>query len=91
VKYLLLDIAKPLREYRPHEIVVQAKMKIPDIQYSSPVIRYDPRAQVEIFERRDPQTGAVAFQTPSVQQVQRLEQNPTPTGSARAQLISVVV
>jgi hypothetical protein len=56
-------------------------MKIPDFTYRSPVIRYDALAQVEIFERRDTTTGAISFQTPSVQVVKALEQGGEPPAS----------
>ena len=49
-------------------------MKVPDIAYRSPVIRYDPLAQIEIFERRNAETGDVSYQTPDVATVKRLQQ-----------------
>lgn len=40
-------------------------MKIPSATHLSPTLRYDPAAQVVIFERFDPNTGDVVFQVPS--------------------------
>jgi hypothetical protein len=52
-------------------------MKIPDITYRTPVVRYDPLAQVQIFERRNTATGEVTFQTPSPEAVKALESGAT--------------
>jgi hypothetical protein len=40
-------------------------VKIPNATYPSPNLRYDAVAQVVIFERVNPDTGDVTFQTPS--------------------------
>lgn len=47
-------------------------MKI-EVQYQSPVIRYDSLAQTEIFERRNAETGAISYQDPSADEVRKLE------------------
>ena len=49
-------------------------MKVPDIAYRSPVIRYDPLAQIEIFERRNAETGVISYQAPDAETVKRLQQ-----------------
>jgi hypothetical protein len=56
-------------------------MKVPELFYSSPVIRYDPLAQVEVFERRDKTTGTVSFQEPSPEEIKRIEES---SGSSAA-------
>jgi hypothetical protein len=48
-------------------------MKITDITYRTLLVRYDPLAQIEIFERRNSATGEVTFQTPSPQVVKELQ------------------
>jgi hypothetical protein len=48
-------------------------MKIPQFLYRSPVIRYDPLAEVEIFERRNTTTGEVSYQVPSAVDVKALQ------------------
>jgi hypothetical protein len=53
-------------------------MKIPDIAYRSPVIRYDPLAQIEIFERRNVETGDIAYQAPDAETVKRLDETAGP-------------
>src|SRR6266481_1105474 len=40
-------------------------MKIPNVVYPSPNLRYDPIAREVIFERLNPDTGDVTFQVPS--------------------------
>lgn len=40
-------------------------MKIPNVSYPSPNLRYDPAAREVIFERLNPDTGDVTFQVPS--------------------------
>ncbi len=42
-----------------------AVMKIPNVVYPSPNLRYDPIAREVIFERLNPDTGDVTFQVPS--------------------------
>jgi hypothetical protein len=66
-------------------------MKVPDLLYSSPVIRYDSLAQVEIFERRNTTTGAVSFQTPSPEEIKRLDQGGGSTAATPGARISVFV
>jgi hypothetical protein len=66
-------------------------MKVPDIPFQSPVIRYDALAQVEIFERRNTATGAVSFQTPSPEQIKSLEEGDGPAAATPGARISVLV
>jgi hypothetical protein len=40
-------------------------MKINEVGYATPAMRYDLEARTVVFERRDPATGEVAFQIPS--------------------------
>jgi hypothetical protein len=63
-------------------------MKVPDVAYFSPVIRYDPLAQIEIFERRDAATGAVAYQTPDAVTVTRLDETAHPATPSAAPKVS---
>lgn len=46
-------------------------MKVPDVAYVTPAMRYDAEANTMIFERRNPDTGEVAFQVPSAQSVEQ--------------------
>ncbi len=48
-------------------------MKVPELLFNSPVIRYDALAQVEVFERRDTTTGTISFQEPSPEEIKRIE------------------
>ncbi len=70
-------------------------MKIPDIAYRTPVVRYDSLAQVEIFERRNAATGEVTFQDPSPEAVKALEAgttaSPEADPAAGAKRVSLVV
>ena len=75
------------RNWRTHyarsgRVPQRDKMKIPDISYRTPVMRYDPLAQVEVYERRNTATGEVTFQTPSAQEVKDL-QTAVPVAPAR--------
>jgi hypothetical protein len=40
-------------------------MKVSEVSYVSPTMRYDPEARLVIFERRDASTGEVTYQAPS--------------------------
>ena len=69
-------------------------MKIVEAPYQSPVVRYDPLAQITIVERRDPKTGDVSSQIPGRDVVRRLETSrPSSTSEAGAsgQFISLIV
>jgi hypothetical protein len=57
-------------------------MKVPEFEYRTPVIRYDPLAQVQIYERRNPTTGDVSYQVPSVAAVRQLQDNRPSTEKA---------
>lgn len=46
-------------------------MRVSEVGYVTPAMRYDAEANVMIFERRDPDTGQVAFQVPSASAVQQ--------------------
>lgn len=49
-------------------------MKVVGIAYPTPVVRYDPLAQVVIVQHRNTSTGEVAYQVPSVTEVRSEEQ-----------------
>ena len=56
-------------------------MKISNVAYPSPNLRYDPAAREVIFERLNPETGDVTFQVPS-RETLREEAHAAETGAA---------